>query len=257
MKTFEAVRIHFQELYRKLFGGGKADVYLENPEDVLETGIEVVARPPGKQLQRISLLSGGEKTLTAVALLLAIFRARPSPFCILDEVDAALDESNVDRFTHLVREFLDQSQFVIITHNKRTMSIGDVLYGITMQEPGVSRKVSVKFNDVREGGYIAGDAVGEPDQAEGSEEEEESGPSIEAVHADLAPAESPPAGDPGAGAPPAVSVEIKAVLATAPDGGNGGGAVKEGAAKPTEDSKPPAVSPTASETPTITVDAVK
>jgi len=157
MKTFEAVRGHFQELYRKLFGGGKADVFLENEADVLESGIEVVARPPGKQLQRISLLSGGEKTMTAVALLLAIFRARPSPFCILDEVDAALDESNVDRFTGLVREFLDQSQFVVITHNKRTMSIADVLYGVTMGEPGVSRKVSVKFSDMHEKGYIAAD----------------------------------------------------------------------------------------------------
>jgi len=157
LKTFEAVRIHFQELYRKLFGGGKADVFLENEADVLESGIEVVARPPGKQQQRISLLSGGEKTMTAVALLLAIFRARPSPFCILDEVDAAMDESNVDRFTSLVREFLDQSQFVVITHNKRTMSVADVLYGVTMGEPGVSRKVSVKFSDMHEKGYIAVD----------------------------------------------------------------------------------------------------
>jgi len=155
MTTFDAVREHFQELFRKLFGGGKADVFLEDEQDVLEAGIEVVARPPGKQLQRISLLSGGEKTLTAVALLLAIFRARPSPFAILDEVDAALDESNVDRFTNLVKEFLDQSQFVIISHNKRTMAIADVLYGVTMQEPGVSRKVSVKFSDLHERGYVA------------------------------------------------------------------------------------------------------
>jgi chromosome segregation protein len=152
--TFDAVRIHFQELYRKLFGGGKADVFLEDEADVLETGIEIVARPPGKQLQRISLLSGGEKTMTAVALLLAIFRARPSPFAILDEVDAALDESNVGRFTDVVKEFLDQSQFVIISHNKRTMAIADVLYGVTMQEPGVSRKVSVKFSDLHEEGFV-------------------------------------------------------------------------------------------------------
>jgi len=156
--TFEAVRGHFQELFRKLFGGGKADVFLEDEQDVLEAGIEVVARPPGKQLQRISLLSGGEKTLTAVALLLAIFRAKPSPFAILDEVDAALDESNVDRFTDLIKEFLDQSQFVIISHNKRTMAIADVLYGVTMAEPGVSRKVSVKFSDLHEHGYVAQEA---------------------------------------------------------------------------------------------------
>jgi chromosome segregation protein len=159
VKTFEAVRGHFQELFRKLFGGGKADVFMENEADVLESGIEVVARPPGKQLQRISLLSGGEKTMAAVALLLAIFRARPSPFCFLDEVDAAMDEANVDRFTALVREFLDQSQFVIITHNKRTMSIGDVIYGVTMGEPGVSRKVSVKFSDLKEKGYVTDDAA--------------------------------------------------------------------------------------------------
>jgi chromosome segregation protein len=162
--TFNAVRGHFQELFRKLFGGGKADVFLENEVDVLESGIEVVARPPGKQLQRISLLSGGEKTMTAVALLLAVFRARPSPFAILDEVDAALDESNVDRFTALVREFLAQSQFVIISHNKRTMAIADVLYGVTMEEPGVSRKVGIKFSDRHEQGYVPAEAAQQADR---------------------------------------------------------------------------------------------
>jgi len=187
LKTFEAVRTHFQELFRKLFGGGKADVYLENEADVLESGIEVVARPPGKQLQRISLLSGGEKTMAAVALLLAIFRARPSPFCILDEVDAALDESNVDRFTALVREFLDQSQFVVITHNKRTMAMADVLYGVTMAEPGVSRKVAVKFSDMHEQGYIAAASQREPDQAESPEADEPVAPeaAVESPVADL------------------------------------------------------------------------
>jgi chromosome segregation protein len=160
--TFDAVRGHFQDLFRKLFGGGKADVFLEDEVDVLESGIEVVARPPGKQLQRISLLSGGEKTMTAVALLLAVFRARPSPFAILDEVDAALDESNIDRFTALVKEFLDQSQFVIISHNKRTMAIADVLYGVTMAEPGVSRRVSVKFADLHEQGFLTEEAEAEP-----------------------------------------------------------------------------------------------
>jgi chromosome segregation protein len=185
MKTFEAVRGHFQELFRKLFGGGKADVFMENEADVLESGIEVVARPPGKQLQRISLLSGGEKTMAAVALLLAIFRARPSPFCILDEVDAALDEANVDRFTALVREFLAQSQFVIITHNKRTMSISDVIYGVTMGEPGVSRKVSVKFSDLHEKGYVTEDAAEGRPSADLSR-----GPAA----AEAAPASSAPAG---------------------------------------------------------------
>ncbi len=178
LATFEAVRGHFQELFRKLFGGGKADVFLESTEDVLESGIEIVARPPGKQLQRISLLSGGEKTMTAVALLLSIFRARPSPFCILDEVDAALDESNIDRFTALVREFLAQSQFIIISHNKRTMSMADVLYGVTMQEPGVSRKVSVKFADLHEEGLLAEDA-----------EPRETSPPAESPPAEAVPAE--------------------------------------------------------------------
>jgi chromosome segregation protein len=146
-ETFDAVRRHFQELFRKLFGGGMADIVLENPEDVLESGIEVVARPPGKELRSISLMSGGEKTLTAVALLLAIFESKPSPFCLLDEVDAALDEANIGRFTSVLRDFLDRSQFIIITHSKRTMACADVLYGITMQESGISRQVAVRFED--------------------------------------------------------------------------------------------------------------
>jgi len=172
LTTFQAVRGHFQELYRKLFGGGKADVFLEDETDVLESGIEIVARPPGKQLQRISLLSGGEKAMTAVALLLAVFRARPSPFCILDEVDAPLDEANIDRFVSLVREFLDQSQFVIISHSKRTMSIADVLYGVTMEEPGVSRKVSVKFSDLHDSGLLPAESA-EPEAAAEPQEAKE------------------------------------------------------------------------------------
>jgi chromosome segregation protein len=145
--TFQTIRTHFQELFRKLFGGGMADVVLEDESDVLESGIEIIARPPGKELRSISLMSGGEKTLTAVALLLAIFRSKPSPFCILDEVDAALDEANIDRFTSVLREFLDQSQFILITHSKRTMACADVLYGVTMQESGVSRRFAVRFED--------------------------------------------------------------------------------------------------------------
>jgi chromosome segregation protein len=145
--TFASVRTHFQELFRKLFGGGMADVVLEDEEDVLESGIEIVARPPGKELRSISLMSGGEKTLTAVALLLAIFRSKPSPFCILDEVDAALDEANIGRFTGVLRDFLDRSHFIIITHSKRTMACADVLYGVTMQESGISRRVAVRFED--------------------------------------------------------------------------------------------------------------
>ncbi|MEP0843149.1 MAG: hypothetical protein HRF43_10615, partial [Phycisphaerae bacterium] len=154
-ETFETVRANFQELFRKLFGGGKADVLMELPPegqalDVLEAGIEIQARPPGKELQSITLMSGGEKTMTAIALLLAIFRSRPSPFAVMDEVDAALDEANNERFNRIVLEFLDQSQFLIITHSKRTMTIADVLYGVTMQEAGVSKRVSVKFDGAAE-----------------------------------------------------------------------------------------------------------
>jgi chromosome segregation protein len=145
--TFATIRTHFQELFRKLFGGGMADIVLEDETDVLESGIEVIARPPGKDLRSISLMSGGEKTMTAVALLLAIFRSKPSPFCILDEVDAALDEANIGRFTSVLKDFLDRSQFIIITHSKRTMACADMLYGITMQESGISRRISVRFED--------------------------------------------------------------------------------------------------------------
>jgi chromosome segregation protein len=146
-EAFALIRGHFQELFRKLFGGGMADIVLEDETDILECGIEINARPPGKELRGISLLSGGERTLTAVALLLAIFRSKPSPFCLLDEVDAALDEANNARLAGVLREFLDLSQFIVITHKKRTMAVADVLYGITMQEAGVSRQVSVRFED--------------------------------------------------------------------------------------------------------------
>jgi chromosome segregation protein len=124
-----------------------ADIVLEDEVDILESGIEIVARPPGKELRSISLMSGGEKTLTAVALLLAVFRSKPSPFCLLDEVDAALDEANIGRFTDVLHEFLDKSQFIIVTHSKKTMSCADVLYGITMQESGISKQVAVRFED--------------------------------------------------------------------------------------------------------------
>jgi chromosome segregation protein len=158
--TFQAVRGHFQELFRKLFGGGMADIVLEDEADVLESGIEIVARPPGKELRSISLLSGGEKTLTCVALLLAIFRSKPSPFCVLDEVDAALDEANIERFTGVLREFLSLSQFIIVTHSKKTMAAADVLYGITMQESGISKQVTIRFEDwVEEEGTPAASEV--------------------------------------------------------------------------------------------------
>ncbi len=147
-EAFEQVRVHFQELFRKLFGGGRADLVLTNPEDVLESGVDILARPPGKELQSISLLSGGEKALTAMSLVMAVFRSKPSPFTILDEADAALDEANNDRYTRLLREFLTYSQFIVISHSKRTMSVADVLYGVTMQEAGVSKRVAVRFSDV-------------------------------------------------------------------------------------------------------------
>jgi chromosome segregation protein len=147
LKTFEEVRGHFHVLFRKLFGGGKADIQLINPEDVLESGIEITARPPGKETRTLTLLSGGEKTMTALSLMFSIFKCRPSPFCLLDEVDAALDEQNTERFARLVGEFIDTSQFLVISHAKRTMAMADVLYGVTMQEPGVSKRISVRFED--------------------------------------------------------------------------------------------------------------
>jgi chromosome segregation protein len=152
--TLEVVRGHFQELFRQLFGGGEANIVLDDDEDVLECGVEIVARPPGKEACNISLLSGGEKTLTCVALLLAVFRSKPSPFCVLDEVDAALDESNIGRFVGVLREFLSFTQFIVVTHSKKTMSGADTLYGITMQESGVSKQVSVRFEDASEDGQV-------------------------------------------------------------------------------------------------------
>lgn len=146
VETFESVRANFQDLFRKLFGGGKADLILDTTGNVLESGIDIIARPPGKEPRSVSLLSGGEKTMTTVALLMAIFKSKPSPFCILDEVDAALDEANVDRFNMVLQDFMSHSQFIVITHNRRTMSYAEALYGVTMQEAGVSRRVAVKFN---------------------------------------------------------------------------------------------------------------
>ncbi|MEZ6050659.1 MAG: chromosome segregation protein SMC [Planctomycetaceae bacterium] len=154
LETFESIRVHFQELYRKLFGGGEGDIILEDPDDVLECGIDIVARPPGKELRSISLLSGGEKTMTAVGLLFAMFKSKPSPYCILDEVDAALDEANVDRYVKVVKEFRESTQFVIITHRKRTMTAADRLYGVTMEQAGVSKRLTVQFEDVSEDGHF-------------------------------------------------------------------------------------------------------
>jgi len=151
-ETFEKVRDNFRAMFVEIFGGGKADLILVNEGDVLECGIDIVARPPGKQLQSITLLSGGEQTMTAVALLFSIYQVKPSPFCVLDELDAPLDESNINRFIRVLQRFLVHSQFIIITHNKRTIAIADVLYGVTMQERGVSKIVGVKFHKADETG---------------------------------------------------------------------------------------------------------
>jgi chromosome segregation protein len=144
-EAFHKINENFQATFKKLFGGGHAFMRLTDEENSAESGIDVVASPPGKKLQNVLLLSGGEKALTALSLLVGIFQYQPSPFCILDEVDAPLDEANIGRFTELVKEMSMQTQFVLITHSKKTMSIAPVLYGVTMQEPGVSKLVSVRF----------------------------------------------------------------------------------------------------------------
>ncbi len=149
-ETFEKIRANFRTLFVEIFGGGQADLQLGDTTDVLESGIEIMARPPGKQLRAISLLSGGEQTMTAVALLFAIYQVKPSPFAVLDELDAPLDESNINRFIRILQRFVANSQFIIITHNKRTIGTADVLYGVTMQEQGVSRIVSVRFHKADE-----------------------------------------------------------------------------------------------------------
>ncbi|GMW00762.1 MAG: chromosome partition protein Smc [Candidatus Hydrogenedentota bacterium] len=147
LETFKRIGDHFRENFRRLFNGGQATIYLLDENDPLETGIEIEARPPGKKPQSISLLSGGESAMTAIALLFSVFMARPSPFCVLDEVDAPLDDANIGRFLKLLDEFTGKSQFVVITHNKQTMARADVLYGVTQQERGVSTIVSVKFTE--------------------------------------------------------------------------------------------------------------
>jgi chromosome segregation protein len=150
VETFEKIRENFRAMFVDVFGGGKADLILADANDVLESGIDIVARPPGKQLQSISLLSGGEQTMVAVSLLFSIYQVKPSPFCVLDELDAPLDESNINRFVKVLQRFLNHSQFIIITHNKRTIGMADVLYGVTMEEHGVSKIVSVKFHKTGE-----------------------------------------------------------------------------------------------------------
>jgi chromosome segregation protein len=149
-EAFHAINANFREMFQTLFNGGTGEMRLTDEENLGESGIDIVASPPGKKLQSVLLLSGGEKSLTAMALLMAVFQYTPSPFCVLDEVDAPLDDANVDRLTRLLREMASQTQFIVITHAKRTMEAAQSLYGVTMQEPGVSKLVSVKFNNAAE-----------------------------------------------------------------------------------------------------------
>jgi len=144
--AFTAIQHNFQEMFSTLFGGGRAGLTLLDENDPLETGIEIVASPPGKRLQSVMLLSGGEKALTAIALMFAIFKYKPSPFCLLDEIDAPLDDANVGRFVEMLQGMLDKTQFILITHNRRTMEIANRLYGVTMEEPGVSKLISVQLH---------------------------------------------------------------------------------------------------------------
>src|SRR3989475_8523283 len=145
-EAFEAINANFRVGFQTLFGGGTGEMRLTDPENLAESGIDIVCSPPGKRLQNVLLLSGGEKALAALALLMAVFKYQPSPFCRMDEVDAPLDEANIGRLTKLLTEMAQQTQFVVITHSKRTMEAAQALYGVTMQEPGVSRLVSVRFN---------------------------------------------------------------------------------------------------------------
>jgi chromosome segregation protein len=146
---FDQVNVKFREVFQTLFEGGDASMVLTESEDLLDAGIDIVAQPPGKKLQNLNLLSGGEKALTAISLIFAIFLIKPSPFCLLDEVDAPLDDANVVRFNRLIQSLTDNAQFIVITHNKKTMEIGDLLYGVTMENPGISKTVSVQFQEAQ------------------------------------------------------------------------------------------------------------
>lgn len=145
-EAFVAINENLQQTFSTLFGGGRAGLVLLDESDILESGIDIIAQPPGKRLQSIQLLSGGEKALTAMALMFAIFRYKPSPFCLLDEIDAPLDDANIGRFVEMLRGMQDHTQFVLVTHNRKTMEIADRLYGVTMEEPGVSKLISVKLH---------------------------------------------------------------------------------------------------------------
>ena len=145
-EAFTAINQNFQTMFSTLFGGGKAGIILLDESDPLESGIDIVAQPPGKRLQSVMLLSGGEKALTAIALMFGMFKYRPSPFCLLDEIDAPLDDANIGRFIEMLRSMMDKTQFIIITHSRKTMEIANRLYGVTMEEPGVSKLISIQLN---------------------------------------------------------------------------------------------------------------
>ena len=145
-EAFAAINRNFQEMFTTLFGGGRAGLTLLDENDPLESGIEIVAQPPGKRLQSVQLLSGGEKALTAISLMFGLFKYKPSPFCLLDEIDAPLDDANIGRFVGMLRSMQEHTQFILITHNRKTMEIADRLYGVTMEEPGVSKLISVQLN---------------------------------------------------------------------------------------------------------------
>ena len=147
MSTFDQIREHFRTTFLRLFEGGEADIWLQDADDPLESPIEIHASPRGKKTQRIDLLSGGERALTALSLLFGIYLVKPSPFCVLDEVDAPLDESNISRFIKLLQDFKGDTQFVVITHNPRTIEAADWIYGVTMEEPGVSTVVGVRLEE--------------------------------------------------------------------------------------------------------------
>jgi chromosome segregation protein len=168
-KTFEQVNLNFQTMFTRMFGGGTAKLVLVDEEDVLECGIEIIARPPGTKLQSVSLLSGGQRTMTAIALLFSLYQVKPSPFCVLDELDAALDDSNIGRFIAVLKDFVLQSQFIVITHNRQTIAAAGVLYGVTMEQRGISRIVSVKFSHEKRGGSgklgsLSGEAATHPEE---------------------------------------------------------------------------------------------
>jgi chromosome segregation protein len=145
-EAFAAINANFQGTFSTLFGGGRAGLTLLDENDPLESGIEIIAQPPGKRLQSVQLLSGGEKALTAIALMFGMFKFKPSPFCVLDEIDAPLDDANIGRFVEMLRSMQEHTQFIVITHNRKTMEIADRLYGVTMEEPGVSKLISVQLN---------------------------------------------------------------------------------------------------------------